>query len=55
MLVITRRRGDRVLIGKDVEIMVTRIMDGQVRLAIAAPKDVPIVRKELLGREVTKK
>lgn len=55
MLVVTRRTGDRILIGKDVEVVVTRIMDGQVRIAIQAPPDVLIVRKELLGKEVAKK
>lgn len=55
MLVLTRRTGDRILIGKDVEVVVTRIMEGQVRIAIQAPPDVPIVRKELFGREVAKK
>ena len=55
MLVVTRRTGDRILIGKDVEVVVTRIMDGQVRIAIQAPPDVPVVRKELLGKEVAKK
>lgn len=55
MLVLTRRTGDRILIGKDVEVVVTRIMEGQVRIAIQAPPDVPIVRKELLGKEVAKR
>lgn len=52
MLVLTRRVGDKLLIGKDVEVMVTRIIDGQVRLAIAAPKEVAILRKEILDRKV---
>ena len=38
MLVLTRRRGERLLIGNDIEIVVTRVVDGQVRLAIQAPK-----------------
>jgi carbon storage regulator len=50
MLVVTRRRGDRLLIGKDIEILVTRIVDGQVRLAIQAPPEVQILRRELLDR-----
>lgn len=50
MLVVTRRRGDRLLIGKDIEILVTRIVDGQVRLAIQAPPEVRILREELLDR-----
>lgn len=52
MLVLTRRVGERLLIGRDVEVLVTRVMDGQVRLAISAPKDVAILRKEILDRKV---
>jgi len=44
MLVITRRRGERFRIGTDVEIVVTSVADGKVRLGITAPKDVNIVR-----------
>lgn len=47
MLVITRRRGEKVKIGPDIEVMVTRIVDGNVRLAIKAPPSVAIVRTEL--------
>ena len=54
MLVITRRRGERVFIGKDIEVVVTRVVDGSVRLAIQAPKDTPIVRSELVGKAVSK-
>lgn len=51
MLVISRRRGESVQIGPDIEVMVTRVMpNGQVRLAIKAPPDVKIARDELLVR-----
>jgi carbon storage regulator len=51
MLVITRRRGEKVRIGPDIEVMVTRIVDGNVRLAIKAPPNVAIVRNELQPKE----
>jgi carbon storage regulator len=54
MLVLTRRRGERILIGNDIEVVITRVTDGQVRLAIQAPKELSIVRKELLGKAVSK-
>jgi carbon storage regulator len=54
MLVLTRRRGEKIRIGQDIEVMVTRIIDGNVRLAIKAPPDVPIVRTELQPKEVAK-
>lgn len=50
-LVISRRRGERIRIGKDIEVMVSRIIDGTVRLAIRAPKEVLIARDELLTRK----
>ena len=47
MLVITRKRGEKVQIGPDIEVMVTKVSDGQVRLAIKAPETTKIVRTEL--------
>ena len=55
MLVLTRRRGEKLLIGKDVEVMVTRVIDGQVRLAVKAPPDVAILRAEILERAEARK
>jgi carbon storage regulator len=55
MLVITRKRGEKVQIGHDIEVMVTQIRDGAVRLAIKAPLEMAVVRTELLvGKEATK-
>ena len=54
MLVLTRRRGEKIRIGHDIEVMVTRIVDGNVRLAIKAPPNVPIVRTELQSKEAEK-
>lgn len=47
MLVIGRKKGESLLIGDDIEITVVKIEDGSVRLAIEAPRDVNILRKEL--------
>jgi len=51
MLVITRRRGQKIQIGRDIEVMVTKVFDGQVRLAIKAPPEVLIAREELLKKD----
>ena len=51
MLVISRRVGERVKIGPDIWVMVTRIEDGCVRIAIDAPRHMTIVREELLARK----
>lgn len=47
MLVITRRNSESILIGDDIEVMVTDISGDKVRLSIRAPKEIPILRKEL--------
>lgn len=50
MLVISRKIGERVKIGPNIWVMVTRIDDGSVRIAIDAPRHLTIVREELLIR-----
>lgn len=47
MLVITRKKGESILIGDDIEITVSKLEDGSVKLAINAPKEMTILRKEL--------
>lgn len=47
MLVITRKKGESLLIGDDIEIKVVKIEDGSVKIAIDAPKDKIILRKEV--------
>lgn len=47
MLVITRKKGETILIGDDIEIQVSKIEDGSVKLAISAPKSKTILRKEV--------
>ena len=50
MLVITRRKDESLLIGDDIEIKIVKVGDGSVRLAISAPRDVTILRKEVFDR-----
>lgn len=47
MLIITRKKGQSVMIGDDIEITVSKLDDGSVKLGIQAPRDVTILRKEL--------
>jgi len=47
MLVIRRRAGESILINGDIEIEVLEVGLSQVKLGISAPKDIPIVRKEV--------
>lgn len=47
MLVISRKKGESLLIGDDIEITVAKIEDGTVKLSISAPRNITILRKEL--------
>ncbi len=47
MLVLTRKSNQSIMIGDDVEITVLSIMGEKVRIGIAAPRDVPVFRKEV--------
>jgi carbon storage regulator len=48
MLVIRRRAGESLLIAGNIEIEILETGPGQVKLGITAPRDVPILRKEVL-------
>lgn len=47
MLVITRKKGQSLLIGDDIEIKIVKVDDGSVKIAIDAPKEKVILRKEV--------
>ena len=49
MLVLSRKVGERILIGGNVVVQVLEARRGQIRLGISAPSGVPIYREELLG------
>ncbi|MEC8025995.1 MAG: carbon storage regulator [Myxococcota bacterium] len=49
MLILTRRAGEAIRIGADVEIVVKELGKNHVRLGINAPRDVKIRRLETLG------
>jgi carbon storage regulator len=48
MLVLTRKLMEKLFIGDDICITVVRLEGGQVRLGIDAPRDVTVVRAELV-------
>jgi len=47
MLVLSRKPGERIVIGDDITITVVRIGPNNVRLGIDAPREYNIVRDEL--------
>jgi carbon storage regulator len=50
MLVLSRKPGERILIGDNVAVTIVRIGPNTVRLGIDAPRDMNIVREELCHR-----
>lgn len=51
MLILTRRAGETLRIGDDVEVTVLGVKGNQVRVGIEAPKIITIIREELLTRD----
>jgi carbon storage regulator len=47
MLVIRRRAGQAVRIGEQIEITVIETSGGTVKLGITAPRQIPVLRKEI--------
>jgi carbon storage regulator len=47
MLVLTRKLGQSIMIGDEVEIVVLEVRGEQVRIGIRAPKTVSVHRKEV--------
>lgn len=48
MLVITRRPGESFFIGDEIEIVILEISQAKARVAINAPREVDVVRTELI-------
>lgn len=55
MLVLSRKVGERILVGNDITITVVRMAQGVVRIGVEAPSDMPIVREEIKEQMVTAK
>lgn len=50
MLILTRRVGETIKIGADVAVTVLGVKGNQVRIGVAAPKDVAVHREEVAER-----
>ncbi|NHA16017.1 carbon storage regulator CsrA [Thioalkalivibrio sp. XN279] len=50
MLILTRRVGETVVIGDDVQVTVLGVKGNQVRLGVNAPRDVSVHRLEIYDR-----
>ncbi|MFJ8234655.1 carbon storage regulator CsrA [Ureibacillus sp. NPDC094379] len=47
MLVLTRKVGETIWIGEDVEIVITEVKGEQVKIGISAPQSIGVIRGEL--------
>lgn len=47
MLVVSRKVGQRILIGEKIAVTVLKVTGGGVRIGIDAPAEMPVMREEL--------
>jgi carbon storage regulator len=51
MLILTRRAGEAVRIGDEIEVTVMAVNGSQVRIGISAPRDIAVDREEIAERK----
>jgi carbon storage regulator len=47
MLIITRKPGEKIMLGDDVVVEVIEVSGSSVRIGIAAPRSLPVYREEI--------
>jgi carbon storage regulator len=47
MLALTRKIGESIIIGDNIEIVVLNVQGDQIKLGIVAPRSIPVHRKEI--------
>jgi len=50
MLALSRKQGESIVIGNNIEITVIEVKGDQIKLGISAPKSVPVYRKEIYSQ-----
>jgi carbon storage regulator len=51
VLIVTRRPGERIMVGEDIIVTVMGIHRGQVRVSVSAPRDIAVDREEIYNRK----
>lgn len=54
MLVLSRKLGEKIVIGDNIVVTVVKIDRNQIRLGIEAPHEVPVYREEISPNRTTK-
>ena len=47
MLIVTRRSGEKIMLGDDIVVHIMEIVGNSVRVGIQAPRSVPVYREEI--------
>ncbi len=47
MLALTRKKGESIMIGNNIKVSILEVRGDQVKLGIAAPKEIPVYRDEV--------
>lgn len=50
MLILTRKPGETIRIGEDIEVVVLGVKGNQVRIGVTAPRDTEVHREEIYER-----
>ena len=50
MLILTRRVGETIMVGDEVQVTVLRVKGNQIRIGVDAPKEVAVHREEIYNR-----
>lgn len=54
MLVLSRKLGEKIVIGENIVVTVVKIDRNQIRIGIEAPQDVPVYREEIAPQRTGK-
>jgi len=55
MLVLRRKQGEKIVIGDNIEVIFDNIDNHSIKVLVKAPKDVKIMRGELVDKEKVKR
>lgn len=50
MLILSRMVGETIIIGSDIRIQILSSKSNQVRIGIEAPKEIPVLREEIIEK-----